>query len=439
MRRLLNTIKHTWWWGGLPAEYQEVEYIESSWTQRINTGIKPTQNHWFECKFNLTQTSGDWNIMMTSDSSYNYRFWYWGYNTQNWQVWDWVTQIRYNYTSNPPSPNTDYISLYNVNNSKKWNLNGVDVYTFPTIWTIPYSLTWNIFCQTLWNEWFFVRHWSFKLYYMKITEDTTLVRDFVPCYRKLDNVIWLYDLVNDVFYTNSGSWTFTKWQDVWWGWQPWVNTIAYYPLTSQTTVYDQSGNNNTLTEYHTAAPWTVSFWTYGWVDCCYINIWELSTNITSYTWPRTVLGWYQQIWQPNNDSSWIFGYGSNNTMWNWRWLLVNWKTQPATDKLCALAEATIIWNTSLSLNTWYFLALTLDWTRGVWAAKIYVNGQLDAQNETQLWSGAETTSVIWISWDGTTDRSMRGYVSNVIFEDKVRTAEEIADYYNQTKALYGIS
>ena len=32
----------------------------------------------------------------------------------------------------------------------------------------------------------------------------TLVRDFIPCYRNSDNEIGLYDLVNDIFYTNQG-------------------------------------------------------------------------------------------------------------------------------------------------------------------------------------------------------------------------------------------
>ena len=54
-----------------------------------------------------------------------------------------------------------------------------------------------------------------KLYYGKIYDSTnTLVREFIPCYRKADNVIGLYDKVNDVFYTNAGTGSFTKGNDV---------------------------------------------------------------------------------------------------------------------------------------------------------------------------------------------------------------------------------
>ena len=44
--------------------------------------------------------------------------------------------------------------------------------------------------------------------YCKIYDNNTLVRNFVPCYRKADNVAGLYDLVNGVFYTNAGTGTF---------------------------------------------------------------------------------------------------------------------------------------------------------------------------------------------------------------------------------------
>lgn len=46
-------------------------------------------------------------------------------------------------------------------------------------------------------------------YYVKLTNKSngTVVRDCVPAMRKSDSVVGLYDLANDVFYTNSGSGT----------------------------------------------------------------------------------------------------------------------------------------------------------------------------------------------------------------------------------------
>lgn len=44
-----------------------------------------------------------------------------------------------------------------------------------------------------------------KLYYCKWYDGNTLIRDFIPCYRKSDNEVGLYDIVGNQFYTNSGS------------------------------------------------------------------------------------------------------------------------------------------------------------------------------------------------------------------------------------------
>jgi hypothetical protein len=49
---------------------------------------------------------------------------------------------------------------------------------------------------------------KYKLKRFKIWDSETLVRDFVPVKRNSDDVVGLYDVVNDTFYTNAGSGTF---------------------------------------------------------------------------------------------------------------------------------------------------------------------------------------------------------------------------------------
>jgi hypothetical protein len=48
-----------------------------------------------------------------------------------------------------------------------------------------------------------------KFYYCQIYDDNTLVRDFIPCYRKSDGEVGLYDIVGKKFYTNAGTGAFT--------------------------------------------------------------------------------------------------------------------------------------------------------------------------------------------------------------------------------------
>ena len=58
-------------------------------------------------------------------------------------------------------------------------------------------------------------HSKIKLYELKTWDMSgKLSRHYIPCYRKSDNVIGMYDLVNDTFYTNKGTGVFLKGQDI---------------------------------------------------------------------------------------------------------------------------------------------------------------------------------------------------------------------------------
>lgn len=51
-------------------------------------------------------------------------------------------------------------------------------------------------------------------YYFKFYRNGELIGDFIPCYRKSDGVIGMYDLVSQNFFTNAGTGTFSKGSDV---------------------------------------------------------------------------------------------------------------------------------------------------------------------------------------------------------------------------------
>ena len=204
-----------WWvsqWGWekqirptkLPLAYQEVEYIESSWTQRIDTWVIPTQNTISQIKFrNLAYT---WDViywMYNWSDSTDYRF----FNASTYAFFDmWSGRIN-NSTSNTIAVWTDYeLELWN------FYVKNLSIWTNILSWTAQWSYTWwrTITLNNYNNSTYSQNRW----YYVKIRDWQTLVRDFVPCYSKSDNVIWMYDLVNDQFYINSWTWTFTKWPNV---------------------------------------------------------------------------------------------------------------------------------------------------------------------------------------------------------------------------------
>ena len=56
----------------------------------------------------------------------------------------------------------------------------------------------------------------FRLHLVKITDklNNIIVRNFIPCYRKSDNEIGLYDTVEGKFYTNQGTGKFIPGPDI---------------------------------------------------------------------------------------------------------------------------------------------------------------------------------------------------------------------------------
>lgn len=204
---------------GLPREYQEVEYIESTGKQFIDTGIKDTKG---------------WHAILA------YEFTKYGATGSNW------TQITGTYIYANGKKYRSYISIYinsnrlvfdvfnnydggvfNTELNKKYE---IEAYTFSgnqylIIDGIKYKQLSQVFSEheEAFNICIFAQYQSNlnteisagKLYSAKYyDEDDNIIREFVPCYRKLDNEIGLYDLVENKFYTNQGTETFLKGKDI---------------------------------------------------------------------------------------------------------------------------------------------------------------------------------------------------------------------------------
>ena len=190
----------------LPSWYQEVEYIQSSGTQYIDSWFTPSNT-----------TKVEWEMWWWTESWSHQMFWV----RYSWSSSTWVSSDRwfaivtdayqYGWHWSITHWMTDW-SIHTWELSQSWLY--VDWALKWTPSTVTFTCPGSLYLFWLnWN-WSIAERASLKYYSFKIYDNTTLIRDFVPCYRTSDNEIWLYDLVNDVFYTNSGSWTFTKWPDV---------------------------------------------------------------------------------------------------------------------------------------------------------------------------------------------------------------------------------
>lgn len=210
-------------------------------------------------------------------------------------------------------------------------------------------------------------------------------------------------------------------------WKPWANTIAYYPLTSSSTVNDLSWNNRNLTN-----SWG-TFWVYQWVDSCYINgmlYYNWITNPNQFTiscfynlrtrsehyyllfwiknWTGVDVNNQFELWEfngrPDGHWFWVQYVLGNNSYWLTEW-------------------------TEWTIWTWYHWVVTYDGT----TLKIYLNGVL-ANSRTVNLSATRNTIFLWYN-----SENSQANISEWIIEDKARSETEITQYLNSMKNIYWIS
>lgn len=183
----------------LPREYQEVEWIQSAGTEWIDTGVKGNQDTRLVADYQLTSLAQPKRFFGCRDNN----MFYIAYETNLFFGYD-IHIIQ-------STANTDlnrHIIDFNQNNVY---VDDVNVYTFiKTSFTTTENLALcSAYYNGTYNNGTLAKHYNYKIY-----QGSTLVRNFVPCYRKSDSVIGLYDLVSGTFFTNSGTGTFTKGPDV---------------------------------------------------------------------------------------------------------------------------------------------------------------------------------------------------------------------------------
>lgn len=197
----------------LPNEYQQVEYIESTGTQYIDTGIVASPLFEMVAVAQYTEnyagTSGNaWSGTSVSPSRIGF-----GYassiSSSNFAVLFASTAVN----TGIPFDTNKHKFVIQGNVTGKWNIDGStgnatgNVDSEFSKGTLPFIL----FARNAASG--IGAFFKMRLYSFKFTDNNVLIRDFIPCYRKTDGEIGLYDLINNVFYTNKGTGTFVKGTD----------------------------------------------------------------------------------------------------------------------------------------------------------------------------------------------------------------------------------
>lgn len=183
----------------LPSGYRQLEYLESTLRQYIDTGVKGNKYISWELRLRATNTSfvscangvQDWgsgNILLRIDPDSQNRYMRM-YFCDHSNVQDVYTVQHDN----------NWHTFYVSNGSQK--MDNVE-YGQTTMTITNQNRTIYIFSGNIGNANYYCRQ---QVEYSKIWENGVIVRDYIPALRIADNKPGLYDLVNNQFYTNAGT------------------------------------------------------------------------------------------------------------------------------------------------------------------------------------------------------------------------------------------
>ena len=186
----------------LPDQYQQVEYLESTGTQYIDTEFKPNNNTKIELTTKIISTIGEYTSFYGARTANTEQFYAFINNTSRSFL------IRYNtLDSGAITTIQNDTNITIIQDKNKVYINGNLLYTFSTS---TFNSPYNMYLFRVNNSNASQYPALIKMYNFKIWDNDVLIRNFIPCIRNSDNVAGMYDTVNQVFYTNAGTGTFTK-------------------------------------------------------------------------------------------------------------------------------------------------------------------------------------------------------------------------------------
>nr|DAO87753.1 MAG TPA: Chitinase [Caudoviricetes sp.] len=192
---------------GLPSGYTQLEYIESSGTQYIDTGVRVMPENYQQLKMSVTcekigQGSGATTWFVDGSNVANAYFYmgvyngkyYYGCGTTDHDTGIAAASGKQTFTLDIPS------AKFTVSGSADVSISTEAVTTSASLYLFGFN----------YNP---VRCYAEKIYSCQIYTGATLVRDLIPC-KNAYGAVGLYDTVEGQFYGNAGTGTFTAGPEV---------------------------------------------------------------------------------------------------------------------------------------------------------------------------------------------------------------------------------
>ena len=179
----------------VPKEYTQYEYLQSSGTQYIDTGIPVKANTYVRAEFEFTNSTSSTRrlfgkIAGSSTGAMNYR----EYASFYW------------FQSNSITSTSSGKHVVEFKSDGNVYLDGTVIGTRGTFSQGSNSPMY-LFAELSDNS--NINYGSVKVYRFTVSEDTTVVLDLIPCKRNSDDVLGMYDKVSGNFLINQGTGDFT--------------------------------------------------------------------------------------------------------------------------------------------------------------------------------------------------------------------------------------
>ncbi len=189
-------VENAW---DLPVGYTQLQYIESTGTQYIDTGFSPDANTRVDYKGQLLQFASSVPLLgarLGSDNPGRFFPLAWYTNANAGRIVYGDKDVMFNI-----STSTIYTGTF-IPAQEKTIING-----------ITYDISGANFTKTADNNFYLFATSGYvgnlynsvgRIWYVKIWDNDTLVRDMVPA-KNSSGVVGMYDTVNNRFYTNAGT------------------------------------------------------------------------------------------------------------------------------------------------------------------------------------------------------------------------------------------
>lgn len=197
-----------WWWNiksanqqRLPAGYTELEYIASTGTQYINTGILPNQNYSMELDFQPTVALQRVFFAATRESAQNKAF------TINSGESGTLLYCSFDGSGNRTIMNWTDTST-DRRRVKISSDKCVDGETIIPLTTSEFQATLPLYLFAGNDNGEFRLPAKIRVFSFKVWNNNVPVADYIPAKNDSDGEIGMYDTVTNTFFTNAGTGTF---------------------------------------------------------------------------------------------------------------------------------------------------------------------------------------------------------------------------------------